>query len=305
MKRKDKVLTSGIALKRYKEEYLLMLPYLLLFIYFTVVPVLSSIVLSFTNFDLLEFPKFVGFKNYINLFLTDDIFLIAAKNTLVFAVVTGPVSYFACLLIAWAVNELNPRIRTFMTLLFYAPSISGSLYMIWGFIFDGDVYGLANGILMKFGIINSPIAWLSDPKYMMAIVMIIQIWMSFGTGFLSFVAGLQSIDRSMYEAGAIDGVNNRFQELFYLTLPSMGPSLMFGAVMQISASFSAGAVCTALCGNPSTDYAVSTVITHITDYGTIRYEMGYASAIATVLFVFMILTNGLITKILNRYTNCE
>lgn len=288
---------------RHRDDYLLMLPFFLLFAFFTVIPVLSSIVLGFTNFNLIEAPKFIGFENYINLFLSDDVFMIAAKNTLLFAVVTGPLSYFGCLLLAWIVNELSPKVRTAVTFLFYAPSISGSLYMIWTYIFSGDMYGLANSVLMQSGLITTPISWLSDARYMMTIVMIVQIWMSFGTGFLSFVAGLQGIDRSMYEAGALDGVSNRFQELIYITLPSMGPQLMFGAVMQISASFSAGAVPAALCGNPSTDYAVSTITSHISDYGTGRYEMGYASAIATILFVCMILMNKLITKILNKYTS--
>lgn len=288
---------------RHREDYLLMLPFFLLFTFFTVIPVLSSIVLGFTNFNLVEAPKFIGFDNYINLFLTDDVFMIAVKNTLLFAVVTGPLSYFGCLLLAWVVNELSSKARTAVTFLFYAPSISGSLYMIWTYIFSGDMYGLANSLLMQTGIITTPISWLSDARYMMTIVMVIQVWMSFGTGFLSFVAGLQGIDRNMYEAGALDGVSNRFQELIYITLPSMGPQLMFGAVMQISASFSAGAVPAALCGNPSTDYAVSTITTHIADYGGGRYEMGYASAIATILFVCMILTNKLISNILNKYAS--
>lgn len=288
---------------RHREDYLLMLPFFLLFTFFTVIPVLSAIVLGFTNFNLVEAPKFIGFDNYINLFLTDDVFMIAVKNTLLFAVVTGPLSYFGCLLLAWVVNELSSKARTAVTFLFYAPSISGSLYMIWTYIFSGDMYGLANSLLMQTGIITTPISWLSDARYMMTIVMVIQVWMSFGTGFLSFVAGLQGIDRNMYEAGALDGISNRFQELIYITLPSMGPQLMFGAVMQISASFSAGAVPAALCGNPSTDYAVSTITTHISDYGGGRYEMGYASAIATILFVCMILTNKLISKILNKYAS--
>lgn len=288
---------------RHREDYLLMLPFFLLFTFFTVIPVLSAIVLGFTNFNLVEAPKFIGFDNYINLFLTDDVFMIAVKNTLLFAVVTGPLSYFGCLLLAWVVNELSSKARTAVTFLFYAPSISGSLYMIWTYIFSGDMYGLANSLLMQTGIITTPISWLSDARYMMTIVMVIQVWMSFGTGFLSFVAGLQGIDRNMYEAGALDGISNRFQELIYITLPSMGPQLMFGAVMQISASFSAGAVPAALCGNPSTDYAVSTITTHIADYGGGRYEMGYASAIATILFVCMILTNKLISNILNKYAS--
>mgnify|MGYP000006095434 FL=1 len=302
-RRKSLRYTLG-EMKSHRTDYLMLLPYMLLFTFFTVLPVTASIILGFTDFNLLQMPNFVGLDNYINLFLNDDIFVIAVKNTLMFAVVTGPISYFACLMLAWVVNELSPGMRTFMTFLFYAPSISGNLYVIWSYIFSGDMYGWANGILMNLGLISTPIAWLSDARYMMTIVMVVQIWMSFGTGFLSFVAGLQGIDRSMYEAGAIDGISNRFQELIYLTLPSMGPQLMFGAVMQISASFSAGAVCMALCGNPSTDYATSTIISHISDYGTTRYEMGYASAMATLLFVVMILTNNLISKILRKYTAC-
>ena len=289
-------------IKNHKAEYLMIAPFMLLFCFFTVIPVVASMVLGFTNFNLLQIPEFVGFDNYINLFLNDDIFLVAAKNTLLFAVVTGPLSYFGCLLLAWFVNELSPIARTAMTFLFYAPSISGNLYLIWSFIFSGDMYGWLNSILIQWGIISTPISWLSDANYMMPIIMVVQIWMSFGTGFLSFVAGLQGIDRSMYEAGSIDGVKNRFQELIYITLPAMGPQLMFGAVMQISTAFSAGAVATALCGNPSTDYAASTIIQHMTDYGTVRYEMGYASAMATVLFIVMLSMNSLISKVLSKYT---
>ncbi len=303
-KRKYSIGYTLKEMRNHKAEYFMILPYMLLFVFFTVLPVLTSIILGFTDYNLLQMPDFVGLDNYINLFLNDDIFIIAAKNTLIFAVVTGPISYFGCLLLAWVVNELPPLLRTFMTFLFYAPSISGSLYLIWSFIFSGDIYGWVNGFLMDLGVISSPISWLSDARYMNTIVMVVQIWMSFGTGFLSFVAGLQGIDKNMYEAGAIDGVSNRFQELIYLTLPSMGPQLMFGAVMQISSSFSAGAVSAALCGNPSTDYAATTIINHIGDYGTVRYEMGYASAMATLLFVVMILMNSLISKVLKKYTSC-
>lgn len=292
-----------VSIAKYKEEYLLMLPFMALFFVFTVVPVLMSVILSFTDFNLLQWPSFVGWSNYIRLFLEDDVFMIAAKNTLVFALVTGPVSYFLCLLLAWFVNEFPPFLRTALTFLFYAPTISGNLYVMWTYIFSGDTYGLANGTLMKLGIISEPIAWLTDPKYMMPIIIVVQLWMSFGTGFLSFIAGLQGIDKSLYEAAAMDGVKNRWQELVCVTLPSMGPQLMFGAVMQISTSFSIGRVCMALAGNPSTDYAASTVISHLIDYGTVRYELGYASAIATVLFAAMLLVNEAVARILRNYTN--
>lgn len=288
--------------RKHREKYLLMLPFMLLFFFFTVIPVLMSIALSFTDFNMLEMPHFVGWENYIKLFLEDSVFIIAAKNTLIFACVTGVLGYFACLLLAWLVNEFSVGIRTALTFLFYAPSIAGNLYVIWNYIFSGDLYGMLNGWLMNLGIIEQPIAWLNDAKYMLGVIMLVQLWMSFGTGFLSFIAGFQGIDNSMYEAGAIDGIRSRWQELFYLTLPCMGPQLMFGAVMQISLSFAAGRICISLAGNPSTDYAASTIITHIIDYGTLRYEMGYASAIATILFIAMLLANNIVTKILSRHS---
>ena len=284
------------------DKYILLTPFLVLFMLFTVLPVMSSIVLGFSNFNLLEMPKFVGFDNYVRLFLDDSVFTIAFKNTIIFAIVTGVFGYFLSLLLAWVINEFSSGVRTFLTFLFYSPSIASNLYVIWTFIFSSDSYGLLNSLLMQLGIIKTPIAYLTDTKYMLICCIFVQIWMSFGTGFLSFIAGLQGIDKSIYEAGAIDGIRNRFQEFGLLTLPSMGPQLMFGAVMQISSSFSAGAVCIALCGNPSTDYAASTIVTHILDYGNIRYEMGYASAIATVLFVFMLATNGVVNRILRRFT---
>ena len=277
-------------------------PVLAMFLLFTANPVVYSVVLSFTDFNLLQFPDFVGWDNYIRLFLEDKVFIKSLTNTLVFAVVTGPVSYFLSLFVAWLINDLPPKIRTVFTFMFYAPSLSGTMLFIWRVIFSGDMYGWANGILMQMGLTNEPIKWLTDPRYSLGCIMIVQLWMSMGAGFLSFIAGLQGVDKTLLEAGAVDGIRNRWQELLYITLPSMGPQLMFGAVMQISATFAAGNICMALAGNPSTDYSANTIITHIVDYGTTRYELGYASAIAAFLFLLMIVTNSIIRRILNRYT---
>ena len=293
---------SGVTDRREKrQEILLLAPFVILFVIFTIVPILSSFVLSFTNFNMLEIPKFVGLENYVHLFVEDDVFLIAVKNTLIFAIITGPIGYFLALIVAWLINELRPFARSCLTLLFYAPSIAGNVYVIWATIFSNDSYGYANGVLMNLGLIDGPVKWLTDPKYMLIIIIIVQLWMSMGVGFLSFVAGLQSIDRSLYEAGAVDGIRNRFQELVYITLPSMGPQLMFGAVMQIASSFGVGVVSSSLAGFPSTDYAAHTVLLHIQDYGTLRFQMGYASAIAVVLFAAMLLANSGLKKILGKY----
>lgn len=303
-RKKDKpVRRLGREIWKNRENYLMVAPYAVIFLTFTVVPVVLAICMSFTYFNLLEPPEFRGLFNYIRLFLDDDVFWLSLKNTLIFALLTGPLSYFLCLLFAWLINEQSTKMRNFFTLVFYAPSISGALYVIWSFIFSGDAYGMVNGALMQLGIINEPILWLSDPRYNLGIVIIVQLWLSLGTSFLAFIAGLQGVDRSLYEAGAVDGIHNRFQELVKITIPAIGPSLLFSAVMQISSSFSVGRICMALTGFPSTDYSTSTIITHINDYGNLRYEMGYACAIATVLFIMMLVTNKIIGKMLHNYTN--
>ncbi len=287
-------------MKRNKVAYLMIAPFLLLFLLFTVVPVLLSMVLSLTDFNMLQFPHWQGLKNYSRLFLGDEIFLIACKNTLVFAAITGPVSYFMSLLIAWFINELPPKIRAVITLIFYAPSISGQVYLIWQTLFSSDSYGWANGFLLNMGFITTPILWFQDADYVMPLCIIVALWTSLGTAFLAFIAGLQTIDRSLYEAGAVDGIRNRWQEFWYVTLPTMRPQLMFGAVLSITQSFGFGAVVTALCGFPSVDYAAHTIMHHLDDYGGQRYEIGYASAIAVVLFIIMLTCNLVVKKLLSK-----
>ena len=287
-------------MKRNRVAYLMVAPYMLIFSIFTVIPVLLSIVISFTDFNLLEMPNFVFLDNYTRLFLDDDIFVIAIKNTLIFAIIVGPLSYMMSLLVAWFINELSPKIRAVVTLIFYAPSISGQVYLIWGTLFSGDSYGWVNGTLLNLGLISSEIQFFEDANYVMPLCIVVALWTSLGTSFLSFIAGLQGIDRSMYEAGAVDGVRNRWQELWYITLPSMGPQLMFGAIMSITSSFGFGGVVTALCGFPSVDYAAHTIMHHLEDYGSIRFEVGYSSTIAVVLFAIMIGANVMVKKIISK-----
>jgi len=280
--------------------YLFLAPYAILFIVFTVVPVVMAILLSFTYFNMLQPPQWIGLHNYIRLFLEDDIFLIAVKNTLVYATITGPVSYLLSFVTAWLINELKPKARAFLTLLFYAPSISGNAYMIWRIIFSGDTYGIINGFLMYWGFIDAPVQWLLNPDYIMPLVILVVLWMSMGTGFLVFIAGLQGIDPRLYEAGAIDGVRNRWQELWYLTLPQMRGYLMFGAIITITSSFTVAGEISNLVGFPSTDYAAHTIVQHLQDYGSIRFDMGYASAIAVILFFMMVVTQRVVQKLLNK-----
>ena len=287
-------------MKRNWVAYLMIAPYVLIFTIFTVIPVALSVVISFTDFNLLQWPNIVWLENYINLFFADEVFLTACTNTLIFAVIVGPVSYLMSFLIAWFINELSPKIRSLVTLVFYAPSIAGQVYLIWGTLFAADSYGWINSILLEMGFISSPIAFFKDADYVMPLCIVVALWTSLGTSFLSFIAGLQGVDRSLYEAGAVDGVKNRWQELWYITLPSMKPQLMFGAIMAITGSFGFGGVVTALAGFPSVDYAAHTIMHHLEDYGNQRYEIGYSSAIATVLFLIMIGANVVVKKVISK-----
>ncbi len=289
-----------IEMKKHKVAYLMIAPFFILFTLFTIVPVVLSLLLSFTNFNLLEWPDFVALDNYIRLFLDDDVFIIAIKNTLMFATVTGPGSYLLSMLFAWFINELRPKIRSIVTLLFYAPSISGNVYLIWTIFFSGDEYGLVNAWGMKLGLLSEPVLWFQDEKYIFVLCCCVALWTSLGTSFLTFIAGFQTVDTSLYEAGAVDGVKNRWQELYYITLPTMRPQMMLGAILAITGAFGFGGVITALVGFPSPNYVAHTIMHHLDDYGGMRYEMGYASAIATLLFLMMIGCNMLVTKILRK-----
>lgn len=284
----------------YRQAYLLMLPFLICFCMFTVWPVVYSLAMSFTNYNLFQRPEFVGFYNYYKLFFKDDIFQQAFQNTMLFAVITGPVGYVMCFFFAWVINELEPKFRSLMTLIFYAPSIAGNVFVIWLVIFNGDAYGYLNSILLYLGVITSPIQWLSDPAYMMTAVIIVQLWISLGTSFLTLRAGFNTVDRAYYEAAAIDGIKNRWQELWYVTLPMMVPHLALSAVLSITGAFASGNVAQVLTGFPSTNYATHMMIHHLLDYGTIRQERGYAAAIATVIFLLSVIFNKLFQKLLGR-----
>ena len=297
---KAKVGKKRRGILSYWRDYLALSPFFIIFFTLTVLPVIISICLSFTYYNVLETPDFIGLRNYIQLIFHDKIFSKAVSNTMVLAIVTGPVGYISSLIIAWMINELNPKLRTALVFMIYAPTISGNAYLIWRLLFSEDSHGYLNSMLRYLGIIDSPIYWLSDPKYMMTVVIIVSLWLSMGTGFLSFVAGLQGINVSLLEAGSMDGISNRWEELWHLILPSMKPQLMFGAVMSITSAFSVGGISSELCGMPSTDYAVHTVMNHLTDYGTTRFQMGYASSIATLLFFVMILSNKVIQLLLRK-----
>ena len=279
--------------------YALLLPFLILFFLMTVLPVISSIFLSFTDFDMVSLPSFSGLKNYIRMFLEDDIFPKVLKNTILLAILTGPAGFLLSFVLAWLINEFKPMLRTVFSFLFYAPSLAGGIF-VWQTIFSSDAYGYFNSILLSTGLIIEPVAWLSSTKFIVPIVVIVQIWQSLGVSFLANLSGLQNVNNELFEAGAIDGIRNRWQELWYITLPGMKSMLLFSAVMQIAGAFSISGIIQQLAGYPTVNYAADTIVSYLSDVGNIKYEMGYASTLSVMLFIMMILTRGITNKLLNN-----
>ncbi len=299
MKKKAGLKRTFREIRKNKACYAMLAPFMILFILFTVIPVVMSLPIGFTDFDMVQKPEFVELSNFRTLFLSDKVFISSIRVTIVFALLTGPVSYVLCFLLAWFIDGMPKRLKTFFTLIFYIPSLA-SVYTVWQLIFSGDMNGYLNAFLIDLGIINSPVQWLTDGRYVLAVTIIVQLWISLGAGFLAIRAGFQNIDPALYEAGAIEGIRNRWQELIYIVIPSMVPQLLFAAVMQIVGSFTAGTVAQNLVGFPSTENKAHTIMTHAYDYGWVRYEMGYASAICMILFVVMFVLNRLISKGLRK-----
>ena len=280
--------------------YFLLAPFLMFFVLMTVLPVTASIFLSFFNFDMVSMPRFAGLENYIRMFLHDDIFPIVLKNTILLAILTGPTGFLLSFVLAWFINEFGRVARTIFSFMFYAPTLAGNAIYIWQIAFSSDSYGYINSLLISLGITTEPIAWLSNTDYIVPLVVIIQLWSGLGISFLSNLSGLQNINTELYEAGSIDGIRNRWQELWYITLPGMKHMLLFSAVMQIASAFSISGIIQSLAGYPTVGYAADTIVSYLTDVGTVKYEMGYASALSVVLFLLMVGTRWITNKLINK-----
>lgn len=292
---RDKLLTEHIPMLT------MLAPFLIFFFMFTIIPIFASIALSFTSYDMISSAKFIGIENYRRMMVEDTTFSVTVRNTLIFAIIAGPLGFLLSFVLAWFVNEFTPKVRAFLSFMFYAPSLVGNAYFIWKVAFSGDSYGYINSFLLSLGIITTPIVWLKTESYLMTIVIIVQLWQSMGVSFLSNISGLQNVSRDMYEAGAIDGIRNRWQELRYITLPAMQPMLLFSAVMQIQSSFSASTIMIELAGYPSKGNAVDTIVSLMTDMATVRYELGYACAMSVVLFIMMVAARLLVGKLLKLF----
>lgn len=284
--------------KKDRLAYAMLAPFVILLFIFKILPVFVSLGYSLTNFNMIQPLNWIGIENYRMLFVDDDIFLIALRNTLFFAFVSGPIGYVMSLMMAWVINTLI--FKKFFALAFYAPSICSGVAMsyVWLWFFSPDTYGFLNYNLIKFNIITEPILWNRDPTFIMPVIIFVSIWMSMGTGFLVFLAGFQNIPKDLYEAAKIDGINSHFQQLWYITLPLMKPQLLFGAITSIVAAFSVSSISTAIAGNPSPNYAGHTIVVHMHDYAFIRFQMGYATAVAIVLFAIIFLMGKLVMKLL-------
>ena len=292
---------GGVKNKIY--SVLMILPYLLSFFVFIVLPVILAMGLSFTNFNSMTFPSFVGLTNYINLFTSDAVFMQKIlPNTILFAVICGPTSYVLSFFLAWMLAQIPKLPRTILALAIYSPSLTAGVAMqvVWTTIFSGDANGYLNAFLLNNGFISEAIQWLQSEQYLMPIMIIVTIWSSMGIGFLAMLSGILNIDPQLYEAAYVDGLKNRFQEIIYVTVPSMKPQLLFGAVMAVVSTFQAGSIGVQLSGsNPTPNYAGSLIVNHIEDYGYIRYEMGYASAISVVLLLFIYLISKVVRRLLS------
>lgn len=277
--------------------YGMLAPFYFFFFLFVIIPVLFAVGLSMTNYNMMEAPSFTFLTNYKLLIMDDDEFLIALKNTFVFACISGPISFLMSFVMAWVINQV--KCRDAYSLAFYAPSITSGVAMstVWLYFFSSDSYGLINNALLKVGIIDSPVLWNQDSATILPVVIFISIWMGMGTGFLTFLAGFQNLDASLYEAASIDGIRNEFQKLIYITWPMMKPQLLFGAINAIVSSFGVFDIAVAFAGMPSPNYAAHTLVTHLYDYAFIRFEMGYASAVAVVLFVITYTLGRIVTRI--------
>lgn len=275
--------------------------YAILFIIFIVIPVLAAVSLSFTFFDAIQTPHFIGLSNYISLLTQDDIFMrYVLPNTIMFAVIVGPGGYVLAFLLAWVLAQLPNTPRTIFALILYSPSMTAGVAMnvVWKALFSGDQTGYLNSFLMGFGLIREPIQWLQSPEYLMPIMILVTLWSSMGIGFLAMLAGILEINPELYEAAAIDGMSSRLQEIFYITIPSMKPQMLFGAVMALVSTFQAGAIGVTLSGsNPTPQYSGQLIVNHIEDYGFLRYEMGYAAAVSVVLLLMVLFFSRIATRL--------
>lgn len=286
-----------------KIAYMFLMPYIILFTIFILVPVITAIMLSFTFFDVINMPKFTGLQNYISLFTQDTVFLkYVIPNTFYFAIVVGIGGYALSFLLAYSLAQLQKTPRTLLSLAIYTPSMLGQVFIgvVWKTIFSGDEKGILNNFLLEYDVIDTPLQFLLSEEYFMPIMIIVALWSSMGIGFLAMLSGVMNISSEQFEAAYIDGMSNRLQEIIYIIIPNMKPQMLFGAVMSITGAFNMGYIGVTLSGsNPTPGYAGQLITNHIDDYAFIRYDMGYAAAISVILLLLVYSINKIAFNVFN------
>lgn len=282
-------------------HWVLLFPFLVLFLTLIILPILCAIGLSFTDYNGMETPDFTFLDNYIRIFSKDSVFMQKIlPNTIIYAVLVGPGGFILAFFMAWLLSQLKPVPRTILAVILYLPSMTVGVTVstVWAVIFSGDRTGYLNSLLLQLNLIQSPITWLQNEDTLMPIMILVALWSSMGIGFLSILSGIMNVNKDLYEAARLDGVKNRVQEALYVTIPSIRPQLLFGAVMAVVNAFNSAGLGVALSGsNPTPGYAGSIIVNHIDDFGFIRYEMGYAAALSVVLLLIISLASKVAHKL--------
>lgn len=263
--------------------YGFLLPNLLGFLAFTLLPVLAALLISFTDWDLLQAPSWVGFANYRRL-AVDPLFLEVLRNTLLYVAGTVPVQMAIALLVAMALSRRLPGTLFFRTA-YFMPVVASTVAvaLVWRWIFHAD-FGLLNSFLFYIGI-DDPPKWLSSTRWALPAIIIMSIWQQIGFSMVLFLAGLQSVPSHLYEAAKIDGAGG-FDRFRYITVPMLSSTTFFVLVISIINSFQVFEQAFIMTGGGPAN-ATNTLVFNIYRYAFQFFQMGYASAMAWVLFAIV------------------
>ncbi|NQU95640.1 MAG: sugar ABC transporter permease [Candidatus Omnitrophica bacterium] len=270
-----------------KWSYIFIAPAVLLFLIFVVGPVIASFYWSFTEYDAIHAPKWVGLANYKNIFFNDPRFWKSVRNTCLYTLGVIPLGTALSLLLAIAVDQ-QIRFKNFFRAIYFIPSVTSviALSVIWKWLFAGEKYGLINHILIRVGL--QPVDWLMSPVWTLPAIMIMSIWASLGYNMILFLAGLQTIPKTVYEAADIDGANV-FDKFWHITLPLLKPFTVFVVIIGFITSFQVFErvyiMTQSELGIGGVLDSALTVVAYLYDMGFRKFKMGYASALGYIVFV--------------------
>ncbi|OGW84808.1 MAG: hypothetical protein A2987_02520 [Omnitrophica bacterium RIFCSPLOWO2_01_FULL_45_10] len=288
MKRKK---TLFARLNEHKWSYFFIAPAVLLFVVFIVGPLIASFYWSFTEYNGIHPPKWVGLANYKTIFFDDPRFWKAIKNTVIYTLGVIPPGVVLSLLLAIAVDQ-QIKFKNFFRIIYFIPSVTSviALSVIWKWLFAGEKYGLINYFLLSLGL--KPIDWLMSPVWTLPAIMIMSIWAGIGYNMILFLAGLQTIPSTVYEAADIDGANV-LEKFWHITLPLLKPTMVFVVIMGFIASFQ---VFERIYIMTESEFGIGgvldsalTLVAYLYDMGFRKFQMGYASALGYVVFIVIFL----------------